>query len=151
MSIIQANCILEFINQVKEKLVLMFDLKNNYLDKDYPWAGILEVTAFVVQSMYQTMLQSTSVQLVFWNDMILNTPSISDLEYIRSHKQLPIDKNSQNENKNANLIGLEYVRKYWCVIRKWTNMRGHTSAPTQFPRFGKIYFLPHTRMFYKSA
>ena len=118
MSIIQANCILEFINQVKEKLVLMFDLKNNYLDKDYPWAGILEVTAFVVQSMYQTMLQSTSVQLVFWNDMILNTPSISDLEYIRSHKQLPIDKNSQNENKNANLIGLEYVRKYWCVIRK---------------------------------
>ena len=87
------------IHQVIENLVDTFDLKNNYLDEDDPWADILEVNAFVVQVMYHTMLQATSGQLVFGNYMILYTPLISDWEYIRIFKQDLIDKNNQNKYK----------------------------------------------------
>ena len=49
-------------------------LKNNYLDLDDRWSGILADTAFALQITYHTMLQSTPVQLVLGRDMRLSTP-----------------------------------------------------------------------------
>ena len=59
------NSVLELIYQVVAKLVRTFDLQNNYLDTDNSWADILAATAFVVQSMYHTTSQVTTVQIVF--------------------------------------------------------------------------------------
>ena len=50
----------------------MFDFKNIYLDKDDPWAGILEATAFLVLSTYHTMLQTIFTHMVFLHDTLLN-------------------------------------------------------------------------------
>ena len=49
--ITQANSILERIHQVIANLIHKFDLKNNYLDEDDPWSGILVATAFAARSM----------------------------------------------------------------------------------------------------
>ena len=79
----------------------MFDSKNNYLDEDCPWSGILAATYFAVQNMYHTTFQATPGQLIFRHDMIFNTPFIADWEAIRLLKQEIIDKNNQLENKNC--------------------------------------------------
>ena len=43
-------------HHVIENLVHTFDLKNNYLDNDEPWSGILADKDFAVQNMYHTIL-----------------------------------------------------------------------------------------------
>ena len=72
------NSILEIIHQVIANLVHNFDFKDNYLDENDPWSGILAVMAFAVQSTHRTTLQGTPGQLVFERDMILKTPFIED-------------------------------------------------------------------------
>ena len=74
----QANYILERIDQAIENLVRTFYLKNNYLEKEDPWAGILADTYFAVQSTYIITLQATPLQIVSVHDMILNTSLISE-------------------------------------------------------------------------
>ena len=56
----------------------MFDFKNNYLDEDYPWSGVLATTYFEIKGTYHTMLQDMPIQLVFRCDIILNTPFVDD-------------------------------------------------------------------------
>ena len=56
----------------------MFDFKNNYLDEDYPWSGVLATTYFEIKGMYHTMLQDMPIQLVLRCDIILNTPFVDD-------------------------------------------------------------------------
>ena len=87
MSNPQENSILEIIQQVIANLVRTHDLKNNYLDEDDPWSGIIAATDFAVRNTYHTMLQATSVQLVFGHDRIPNTPFITDWGSIRLRKQ----------------------------------------------------------------
>ena len=65
----------------------MFNLKNNFLYKDDPWAVILADNYVGLQSTYHTTLQATSGQLIFGSDMIVNTPFVPDWEGIRGLKQ----------------------------------------------------------------
>ena len=65
----------------------MYNLQNNYLDKDDPWSGILAATDFLVQITYHTTLQATPVQLLFGRDTILNTPFIAEWGAIRLRRQ----------------------------------------------------------------
>ena len=83
----QSTSILEQIYQVIYNLTFTLDLQSIYLDKYNPWAVILADTAFVVWSTYHTMLQSMTNQLMFVQNMVLNTPFIYDLEAIRRLKQ----------------------------------------------------------------
>ena len=78
---------MELIYQVIENLVRMFDFKNNFLDEEYPWLGILEATNFALHIAYQDMVQAMSVHMFFGKYMILNTPSVSDWGDIRRLKQ----------------------------------------------------------------
>ena len=64
----------------------MFDLQNNYLDKEDPGTYIIEDNEFLAQSTYHNMLKYVSGQILFRGDIILNTPLISDWEYIRIRK-----------------------------------------------------------------
>ena len=79
----------------------MIGLRNNHLDKDDPWSGILADTDLAVRSMCHTMLQSTSIQMVLVHDMILNTPFVIYWESVMRRKQQPINKNNQNKNINC--------------------------------------------------
>ena len=65
---------LKIIHQVVANLIHMFNLKNNYLDEDDPWSGILAATSFAVRSKYHITIQATPGQLVFGHAMIINTP-----------------------------------------------------------------------------
>ena len=94
----QANAIVERIHQVIGNMVRTFELRDNYLDDDDPWKGILSAVAFAVRSTYHTTLQKTPGQLVFGRDMILNVQHIANWEYIRNRKQKLIEKNNRYEN-----------------------------------------------------
>ena len=91
----QASWTLERIHQVLANLVHMFDLKNNYLDEDDLWAGILAATTFFILSTYHTMLRAMPGQMVFVRDMILNTQVINYSETIKKYKHKLIHKNNQ--------------------------------------------------------
>ena len=56
----------------------MFGLKNNYPDEERSWVGIIVDTDFLLQIMYHTMLQATTVQMVFGCDIILYISFVSD-------------------------------------------------------------------------
>ena len=73
----------------------MFDLKNNFLDEDDLWAGILASTNFFILSTYHTMLGAMPGNMFFGSDVILNTQVINYLESIRQYKQKLIHKNNQ--------------------------------------------------------
>ena len=81
------------MDQVIANLISKFDLQNTYLDKNETWSGILAATEFLVLSTYHTMLQVTSVQLVFVCDMILNNLVISNGGSISICIQQILDKN----------------------------------------------------------
>ena len=48
ISIIQGKSILELIHQFIANLTRIFDLQNNYLDEDDPWADTIVATASAV-------------------------------------------------------------------------------------------------------
>ena len=68
---------MEQIHQVVSDFVCTFYFQNNFLDKEYPWSIIPEATGFVVKIMNHAVLQSTSGNLFFRCDIILNTAFIS--------------------------------------------------------------------------
>ena len=61
----QANAIIERIHQTIGNIVRTFELQDNYLDEDDPFAGVLSAAAFAVRATYHTTLQKTPGQLVF--------------------------------------------------------------------------------------
>jgi len=79
-------------------MIRTFELQENYLDEDDPWAGILAATAFAVRSTYHTTLKATPGQLVFGRDLILNIKHVADWEAIKQQKQKKINYNNQREN-----------------------------------------------------
>jgi hypothetical protein len=94
----QANAILERVHQVLGNIIRTFELEDNYLDQDDPWAGIFSAAAFAVRATYHTTLQKSPGQLVFGRDMIFNIQHTANWEYIRQRKQALIHKNNQREN-----------------------------------------------------
>jgi len=83
----QANAIIERVHQVIGNMISTFDLEENNLDEDDPWAGILAATAYAIQCTYHTTLQATPGQLVFGRDLILNCEHIADWEASKQRKQ----------------------------------------------------------------
>ena len=94
----QANAIVECIHQVIANIVQTFELKNNYLDIEDPWKGVLSATAFAMRSMYHTTLKKTPGQLVFGQDMVFPIKHVVNWEYIWNNKQCLKDKNNRAEN-----------------------------------------------------
>ena len=130
----QSNSILERINQFIANLVHTFDLRNNHLDEDDPWSGILAATSFMVQSMYNTTFQATPGQLVFGRGMILNIPFIEYWEAIRLLKQNIIDNNNQLENKNCKLHTVIIQEKLLARNKKANKYEGLYMGPYPITR-----------------
>ena len=95
----QANAIVERVHQTIGNMIKTFQLEDNYLDEDDPWAGILSATAFAVRSTYHTTLQATPGQLVFGRNMIVNIQHTANWKAIKDRKQRIIKKNNLRENR----------------------------------------------------
>ena len=117
----QANAIVERVHQVIGNIVRTFELQENYLDEDDPWAGILAATTFLIHSTYHTTLQKSPGQLVFGRDMIFNIQHTANWEYIRARKQRLIKKNNKNENKSR--IPHTYRVNDQVMLRKGTEYK----------------------------
>ena len=97
---LQANAVMERINQVIANMIRTFELETNYLDVDNPWKGVLSATAFAVWSTYYMTLKKTPGQLVFGRDMVFNISHVANWELIHQNKQKLIDSINKLENKN---------------------------------------------------
>ena len=95
---LQANAIVERVHQTIGNMVRTFELKENYLDEDDPWKGILCATAFAVRATVHTTLQKTPAQSVFGRDMILNVNHVENWEHIKQRQQALANKNDKREN-----------------------------------------------------
>ena len=116
----------------------MFDLQNNYLNEDDPWAGIITANDVDVQNLYHTKLQSMTIQLVFGCNMIINTPFVDYGGSVRRCNQELIDQNNKNKIKITNQTIMEYVKKYKCDTKNQTNKRSHINKPTKLSKFVQI-------------
>ena len=81
-----SNALLERIHQVLGNLVQTFNISQTYVDKNYPWTGILAASAFVICSTTNIQKVNSPVQLIFCRDMILQIKHRVDLELIRQKK-----------------------------------------------------------------
>ena len=114
----QANAIIERIHQTLGNIMRTFELQENYLDEEDPFAGVLSAAAFAIRATYHTTLQKTPGQLVFGRDMIFNINHTANWEYFRARKQKLIDKN--NERENAKRIDHEYHEGDKILLRTGT-------------------------------
>ena len=94
----QANAITEHVHQVPGNLIRTFELKDNHMDDDDPWAGILTAAAFALHSTVHTTLKATPGQSVFGCNMILNVKHEANWQAIKECKQKLIHMNNKHEN-----------------------------------------------------
>ena len=90
----------------------MFELQNNYLEEGDHWSVIIAAMFFTVCGTYHTMLQATSVKLVFGCNMILNNPFIADWETIMRCKKQLTDNKNKTKIKITNRTFIKYMRTY---------------------------------------
>ena len=89
-----SNAILEQINQVLGNLVGDFNIQQNYVDKNDPWTGILDVSAFAILSTTNSKKGYSPCQLIFGRDMIIPIKHRVDWELLRQRKQTQINRNN---------------------------------------------------------
>ena len=111
--------------KVIENPVLMFDLQNNYLNEDDPWAGIITDTDVDIQTFYHNKLQSMTIQLVLELSMIIKPPFVDYWGYVRRYNQELMDQNNKNKIKITNQTIMGYVKNYKCDTKNQTNRRIH--------------------------
>ena len=66
-----SNAVLVWIHQVHGNLVRTFNTSQTYVDKNYPWTGILATAVFVIHSKTRMQKGYSPGQLIFGRDMIL--------------------------------------------------------------------------------
>ena len=72
-----SNVIIKQIHQNIGNIICTFYV-SNIVNND-PWSGILSATMFAVRTTYHTILQASTIQLVFGRDAILNIKRVADL------------------------------------------------------------------------
>ena len=79
-----SNEVLERIRQVRGNLVHNFNIsKQTYVNKNYPWTGILAAAEFSIISTTNRQKCYSLCQLIFGCDMILQEKHRADWELIR--------------------------------------------------------------------
>ena len=96
----QSNAIIEQIHQTIVNIIRKFDV-DNIVNND-SWSGIPAATMFAVRATYHTIIQVSTMQLVFGRYAILNIKNVADWEHIQQRKQLRINYNNQRENMRHN-------------------------------------------------
>ena len=66
-----SNIVLEQINQVLVNLVWTCNITQHYVDKDFPWTGILAAAAFEIHLTIDSLNRYSTETLIFGQDMII--------------------------------------------------------------------------------
>ena len=103
-----SSAVLERIHQVLGNLVRTFNIQQTYVDKNYPWTGILAAAAFAIFSTTNRPKGYSPGQLIFGCDMIIQIKHRVDWELIRHQKQTQIIRDNARENKHI----FEYDYKF---------------------------------------
>ena len=69
-----------------------YNIKYTYIDKDDPWARILEATSFEMRSTENRLKGYSPGQLVFGRDMIILIKNTAEWELIHQKNQMQINK-----------------------------------------------------------
>ena len=91
----QEKSIPEIVRQALEHFVTAYNMQEKYLEKDYPWKGILVAAAFSIHFMYHKSKGRSMFQLVFGHAIIL------PIKYIENWKLLH-QKNKDKINYATN-------------------------------------------------
>ena len=84
---------IEIVLRTIVKFIIIFELKNIWLDIEYPLFVILVATFFVEHSNHRRIFQATPVKLGFFRYMMFNKRHIAYFIVIYSHKnQIIIEK-----------------------------------------------------------
>ena len=94
----QVNETMERIHQILGNLVRTYNLQETCVYDADPFMGILDTSAFAVQSTYHRAKDKSLGQSVFGRDMILTINHLADWRYIRQRKQTQINKDIAHEN-----------------------------------------------------
>ena len=95
-----SNAALEQIHQVLGKLEWNFNISQTYVDKYYPWTGILSASAFEINSTTNRQRVYSPGQLIFVCDIILPIKHTVDWEVTRQTKQTQINKYKIGKNRH---------------------------------------------------
>ena len=66
-----SNTVLERIHQVLGNIVWTFNMKQTYIDKDYPWTVILAAVESAIQSITNRKKGYSTSQMIFGRDKII--------------------------------------------------------------------------------
>ena len=95
-----SNVVLERIHQVLGDLVQNFKISQTYVDKNYPWIGILSETVFENFSTTNRQKGYSLGKLLFFHDMILPIKHKVDWSLIRQRKQAKTNKDNIRKNRH---------------------------------------------------
>lgn len=115
----QANSIIERVHQVIANLCQTFELEENYMDTDDPWAGLLTAATFTICSTIHTTLKVTPGQLVFGCNLILNIKHEANWNAIKEREEKLI--HCINKRENLARIQHEYSLGEKILLEKEAN------------------------------
>ena len=95
-----SNSVLERIQQVLGNLVRTFNIYQVYVDKNYPWTGIIAAAEFAILSTTNRLKVYSQGKLVFGGDIILPIKHEVDWELIRQQNQAQINRDNIWKNKH---------------------------------------------------
>ena len=96
----QYNAIIKQTFQTIGNIIRTFDMSN--IVNNYPWSDILVATMFAVCTTYHTTLQSSTTQLLFGQNTILNIKHVADWENIWQRRQERINDSNKHKNMRRN-------------------------------------------------
>ena len=83
----QASSILERVHQTIGNIIRTFKVRDMVLNDESSWDGVLVSNMFALHAMVHTTTQYNPAQLVFGQDLILNTCHKANWQIIKKHKQ----------------------------------------------------------------
>ena len=113
---IQVNATIERIHQVLGNLVRTYNLQEIYVDDADPFMGILNRSAFAVQSTYHRKKGKSPGQLVFGRAMILPIDHIVNWRYMLQRKQAQPEKGVIRVNSIR--INYDFNIGYKIIVRR---------------------------------
>ena len=127
----EANTIVEQVHQTMGNMIRMFDIPNmENPEEQVP--GMLAAIASGICSTIHTTTRATPMQLVFGRDAILNVKHLADWRYIKSRKQIIINKNNIKEN-NKRKEDNYTVSKQVLIKQDWTSKYGTIAYKGPYP------------------
>ena len=97
----KSTTIIKFIHQIVGNMIEIQVVEKWSFTEDNMWEKILTTTNLSILSTYGTILEATTVQLIFERDMLHDVKNVADWEIITLRKQNIIESYTARENKKC--------------------------------------------------